>query len=77
VNGPPALGSAATLLLSPRGVRAMGKLPYVGRMVKLAYLSLVVLEKLLVGRVPPAASIKDLAMIAEQPWGEQNSAAFE
>jgi hypothetical protein len=31
----------------------------------------------LVGRVPPAASIKDLAMIAEQPWGEQNSAAFE
>jgi len=51
--------------------------PYVGRMLKLAYLAPVVLEKLLVGRVPPAASIKDLAMIAEQPWGEQNSAAFD
>jgi hypothetical protein len=50
---------------------------YVGRMLRLAYLAPAVLEKLLVGRVPPAVSIKDLAMAAELPWAEQNSAAFD
>jgi hypothetical protein len=50
---------------------------YVGRMLKLAYLAPAVLEKLLIARVMPALSIKDLAMIAEQPWGGQNSAAFD
>jgi hypothetical protein len=49
---------------------------YVGRMLRLAYLAPAVLEKLLVGRVPPAVSIKDLAMAAELPWAEQGVAVF-
>lgn len=50
---------------------------YVGRVLKLAYLAPAVMERLLIERTPPAQSIKDLAMTAEQPWGEQNSAAFD
>jgi hypothetical protein len=49
---------------------------YVGRMLRLAYLAPAVLEKLLVGRVPPAVSIKDLAAVAELPWAEQEAAVF-
>ena len=49
---------------------------YVGRMLRLAYLAPAVLEKLLVGRVPPAVSIKDLAMAAELPWAEQPATVF-
>jgi hypothetical protein len=49
---------------------------YVGRMLRLAYLGPAVLEKLLVQRVPPAVSIKDLAMAAELPWAEQEAAVF-
>ena len=49
---------------------------YVGRMLRLAYLAPAVLEKLLVQRVPPAVSIKDLAMAAELPWGEQAATVF-
>ena len=47
---------------------------YVGRMLRLAYLAPVVLENLLINRVPPAVSIKDLTMAAELPWGEQDEA---
>lgn len=50
---------------------------YVGRVLKLAYLAPAVMERLLIERTPPAQSIKDLAMTAEQPWGEQNSVAFD
>lgn len=49
---------------------------YVGRMLRLAYLAPVVLENLLINRVPPAVSIKDLTMAAELPWGEQDEAIF-
>ena len=49
---------------------------YVGRMLRLAYLAPVVLEGLLVQRVPPAVSIKDLAAVAELPWVEQGVAVF-
>ena len=49
---------------------------YVGRMLRLAYLAPAVLEKLLVRRVPPAVSIKDLAMAAELPWAAQEAVAF-
>ena len=49
---------------------------YVRRMLRLAYLAPVVLEKLLIGRVSPAVSIKDLAMAAELPWAEQGVAVF-
>ena len=50
---------------------------YVGRMLRLAYLAPTVLEKLLIQRMSPVVSIKDLAMAAELPWGEQNTAAFD
>jgi ParB-like chromosome segregation protein Spo0J len=50
---------------------------YVGRMLKLAFLAPSVLEKLLIQRMSPVVSIKDLAMAAELPWGEQNTAAFD
>ncbi len=49
---------------------------YVGRMLRLAYLAPTVLEKLLVQRVPPAVSIKDLSMVAELPWTGQETAVF-
>ncbi|MGE4303680.1 MAG: hypothetical protein AB7E24_06550 [Novosphingobium sp.] len=49
---------------------------YVGRMLRLAYLAPAVLDRLLVGRVPPGVSIKDLAMVAERAWAEQEAVVF-
>lgn len=49
---------------------------YAGRMLKLAYLAPPVLEKLLIARVPPAVSVKELAAAAELPWVEQSGAVF-
>lgn len=49
---------------------------YAGRMLKLAYLAPTVLEKLLIARVPPAVSVKELAVAAELPWVEQSGAVF-
>lgn len=49
---------------------------YAGRMLKLAYLAPPVLEKLLIARVPPAVSVKELAAAAELPWAEQGAAIF-
>lgn len=49
---------------------------YVGRMLRLAYLAPAALDKLLIGRVPPAVSIKDLAAAAELPWADQEAAVF-
>lgn len=46
---------------------------YVGRMLRLSYLAPAVLDKLLVQRVPPAVSIKDMTAAAELPWAEQES----
>ncbi|MCA6347207.1 hypothetical protein [Phenylobacterium sp.] len=50
--------------------------PYVGRMLKLAYLAPAVLEKLLIARIAPTVSVKDLAALAELPWAEQAGAVF-
>ena len=50
---------------------------YAGRMLKLSYLAPAVLEKLLIARVTPAVSVKDLAAMPELPWTEQTVAAFE
>ena len=50
--------------------------PYVGRMLKLAYLSPVVLEKLLIARVSPVVSVKELAEVTELPWAEQAGVIF-
>jgi len=46
-------------------------------MLKLAYLGPAVLEKLLIARVPPTVSVKDLALAADMPWVEQEFAVFE
>lgn len=51
--------------------------PYVGRMLKLAYLAPAVMEKLLIARVSPVVSVKELALAADMPWVEQEFAVFE
>ena len=50
---------------------------YVGRMLRLAYLAPAVLEKILIARVSPAVSLKDLASAADLPWREQAEAVFD
>jgi hypothetical protein len=49
---------------------------FVSRMMRLAYLSPDVLEKLLIHRIPPALSLNDLMAIAELPWAKQMEAVF-
>ncbi len=44
---------------------------------RLAYLSPEVLEHLVIGRVPPARSLNDLAGVADRPWLEQMSLVFD
>ena len=50
---------------------------FVGRMIRLAYLSPSVLETLVITRRPPAISINDLMAVAELPWFEQAKRVFE
>ncbi len=50
---------------------------FVGRMLRLAYLSPEVLEKLLLHRHSSAVSINDLAVAAELSWIEQHEIVFE
>lgn len=50
---------------------------FISRMMRLAYLSPGVLEKLLIHRVPPALPLNDLIAVAELPWAEQMEAVFE
>ena len=50
---------------------------FVGRMIRLAYLSPTVLETLVITRKPPAISINELMTVAELPWSEQANRAFE
>jgi len=49
---------------------------FVGRMIRLAYLSPSVLESLVITRKPPAISINDLMAVAELPWAEQMEVVF-
>lgn len=49
---------------------------YAGRMLKLAYLAPAVLEKLLIARISPAVSLKDMSAAAELPWSEQEAALW-
>lgn len=49
---------------------------YVGRMLRLAYLAPAVLEKLVIQRVPPAMSVKDITGAAELSWADQAIAVF-
>lgn len=50
---------------------------FVSRMIRLAYLSPAVTEKLVLQRRTPALSIKDLAAAANLPWGDQHRVVFE
>ncbi len=67
-------GEATTL----QDIAAIEKISdrFVSRMLRLAYLSPAVLEKLLVHRRPSALSINDLAATAERPWIEQEKGVF-
>ena len=49
---------------------------YVGRILRLAYLAPTVLEKLLIARIAPTVSVRDLALFADLPWVEQLAAVF-
>jgi hypothetical protein len=49
---------------------------FVGRMIRLAYLSPSVLETLVITRKPPALSLNDLMAVAELPWAEQMNSVF-
>ena len=49
---------------------------YVGRILRLAYLAPTVLETLLIARIAPTVSVRDLALIADLPWVEQPAAVF-
>ena len=50
---------------------------FVGRMMRLAYLSPEVLEHLVIRRLPPALSLNDLVAVADRPWAEQMQMVFE
>lgn len=49
---------------------------FVSRIMRLAYLSPDVLEKLLIHRIAPALSLNDLMAVAERPWAEQMETVF-
>ncbi|WP_247997069.1 hypothetical protein [Brucella tritici] len=49
---------------------------FVSRVMRLAYLSPDVLEKLLIHRIPPALSLNDLMVVADLPWAEQMETVF-
>jgi hypothetical protein len=49
---------------------------YVGRILRLAYLAPTVLETLLIARIAPTVSVRDLALVADLSWAEQEAAVF-
>jgi hypothetical protein len=49
---------------------------FIRRMLKLAYLAPEVIEKILIARLSPAVSLKDMATIADLPWSEQDGVIF-
>jgi hypothetical protein len=50
---------------------------YVSRVIRLAWLSPSVLERLVLRREPTVLSIFDLCGVAELPWGEQPEKVFD
>jgi hypothetical protein len=63
-------GETSTILDIAQAVGVTDR--FASRMIRLAWLSPTVLEKLVVQRCPPAVSIKDLIGAAELPWREQD-----
>jgi len=49
---------------------------FVSRIIRLAYLSPDVLERLLLWRAPPSITVKELAKAASLPWAEQTERVF-
>jgi hypothetical protein len=49
---------------------------YVGRMLRLAYLAPAVVEKILIARMSPTVSLRELALIADSPWEDQATAVL-
>jgi hypothetical protein len=68
-------GEAATL--SDIAQAEQVTLPFVSRTIRLAYLSPVVLERLLIHRRPCALPLDKLAAAALAPWAEQPGMVFE
>ncbi|TVR99519.1 MAG: hypothetical protein EA406_03350 [Rhodospirillales bacterium] len=68
-------GGAATL--SDIAQAEQVTLPFVSRMMRLAYLSPDVLGELIIWRVPPALSLNDLVAVADRPWAEQMGMVFD
>lgn len=52
-------------------------LPFISRLIRLAYLSPTVLERILLYRVPSALPLDELAATALAPWSEQQGMVFE
>ena len=50
---------------------------YIRRMLKLAYLAPVVLEGILIARLSPALSLKDMSVAADMSWGTQAGVVFD
>jgi len=68
------IGAAATIDDLARAENVTHR--YVGRTMRLAYLSPTVLEKLLIQRAAPAISIKEMVIAADLPWAEQAAMVF-
>ena len=67
-------GEAATIQDIAKAEKVSDR--FVGRMLRLAYLSPDVLERLLLWREPPSATITQMIDAAYLPWGEQTGRAF-
>ena len=50
---------------------------FVSRIIRLAYLSPDVLERLVIWRVAPSVAVNELAKAASLPWAEQAGRVFE
>ena len=49
---------------------------FIRRTMKLAYLAPVVLDQILIARISPAVSLKDMSTIADLPWVAQKGVVF-
>lgn len=71
------LERGGTMTLSDIARAEQVTLPFVSRFIRLAYLSPMVLERLLIHRRPCALSLDKLAASALAPWAEQPDVVFE
>lgn len=68
-------GEATTLQDIARAEKVTDR--YVSRIMWLAYLSPDVLERLLLWRVPPSVTVKELIKVSYMPWAEQMGRVFD